>query len=132
MMPEIRVYGVDVFYRDEGTGPGVLLGHSSTGSGGQWRSLMARLSGRYRLIAPDHLGYGRTGAYIGKEPPVEHELAILHKLIEVLGGCAHLLGHSYGGALAARYAVRAPANVRTLTLIEPALFYLLKPAGLQS
>jgi pimeloyl-ACP methyl ester carboxylesterase len=67
----------------------------------------ARLSGRYRLIAPDHLGYGRTGAYTESLPPVKHELAILDKLIEVLGGCAHLVGHSYGAALAARCAARA-------------------------
>jgi pimeloyl-ACP methyl ester carboxylesterase len=132
MMPEIRVEGINVFYRDEGTGPGVLLGHSSTGSGGQWRSLLTRLSQRYRLIAPDHLGYGRTGAYTGMLPLAKHELAILNALIEILDGSAHLVGHSYGGALAARCAVRAPDRVRSLTLVEPTLFYLLAPAGKNS
>jgi pimeloyl-ACP methyl ester carboxylesterase len=129
MMPQIRVGELDVFYRDEGSGPGVLLGHSSTASGGQWRSLITSLSSRYRLIAPDHLGYGRTSAYTGTLPVVENELAILNAFIDILDGCAHLVGHSYGGALAARYAVRAPGKVRSLTLVEPTLFYLLAPAG---
>jgi pimeloyl-ACP methyl ester carboxylesterase len=52
-MPQISVHGLDAYYRDEGSGIPVLLGHSSTGSGGQWRGLFKRMSGRYRLIAPD-------------------------------------------------------------------------------
>ena len=30
-MPQMNVLGVDVFYRDEGVGPTVVLGHSSAG-----------------------------------------------------------------------------------------------------
>src|SRR5687768_6745280 len=56
-MPYVHVCDAEIFYRDEGSGPVVLLGHSSTGSSGQWRSLIARLSDRFRVIAPDHLGY---------------------------------------------------------------------------
>ena len=37
----------------------------------------------------------------------------------------HLVGHSYGGALMAHTAVRAPGRVRSLTLIEPTLFHVL-------
>jgi pimeloyl-ACP methyl ester carboxylesterase len=69
----IKVHGVDVFYRDEGSGPAIILGHSSTGSSGQWRGLIASLSDRFRVIAPDHLGYGRTGPYTGELPLIEHE-----------------------------------------------------------
>ena len=39
-MPQVTVHDVDVFYRDEGAGPAIILGHSSTGSSGQWRGLM--------------------------------------------------------------------------------------------
>jgi pimeloyl-ACP methyl ester carboxylesterase len=124
-MPHMKVLGLDVFYRDEGAGPTVILGHSSTGSGGQWSALFARLQDRYRLIAPDHLGYGRTAAYAGGLPLVEHELALIDALLNIGNEPVHLVGHSYGGALMAHTAVRAPGRVRSLTLIEPTLFHLL-------
>jgi pimeloyl-ACP methyl ester carboxylesterase len=118
-MPQMSVLGTEVFYREEGAGPAVVLGHSSTASSGQWRSLFAHLQNRYRVIAPDHVGYGRTPPYQGSAPLVEHELAIIDGLVHWLGEPAHLVGHSYGGALMARAAVRAPERVRSLTLIEP-------------
>src|SRR5208282_1829305 len=75
--PQISVHGLDAYYRDEGRGIPVVLGHSSTGSGGQWRELFKRMSGRYRLIAPDHSGYGRTPPYSGDIPLMEEEIAIV-------------------------------------------------------
>lgn len=38
----------------------------------------------------------------------------------------HLVGHSYGAALALRLAVRWPHKVASLTLFEPAIFHLLR------
>ena len=125
----IVVQGADVFCRDEGAGPGVILGHSSTDSGGQWRSIIERLAGRYRLVAPDHLGYGRTSPYSGDVPLWEHEIAIISALVDFLGGPVHLVGRSFGGAVMARVAIRRADKVRTLTLFEPTLFHLLAPAG---
>jgi pimeloyl-ACP methyl ester carboxylesterase len=124
-MPQINVLGANAFYRDEGAGPVVVLGHSSTASSGQWRSLIARLQDRFRLFAPDHVGYGRTAAQAEGSRLVDHELAIIDGLLGSAGVPVHLVGHSYGGALMARMAVRAPERVRSLTLIEPTLFHLL-------
>ena len=58
-------------------------------------------------------------------PLVEHELAVIDALLNIGNEPVHLVGHSYGGALMARMAVRAPGRVRSLTLIEPTLFHLL-------
>jgi lipase len=41
----------------------------------------------------------------------------------------HLVGHSYGGAVAIRVALSSPAQVRSLTLIEPMVNPLLRWAG---
>jgi pimeloyl-ACP methyl ester carboxylesterase len=128
-MPHITVRNLDVFYRDEGEGPPVLLGHSSTGSSGQWRNLIERMADRYRLLAPDHLGYGRTSSHRGAVSLVEDELAIIAALVDLADEPVHLVGHSYGGSLLARTAVRLPGKVRSLTLIEPTLFYLLQAFG---
>jgi pimeloyl-ACP methyl ester carboxylesterase len=64
-MPQLSLNGLEVFYRDEGSGAPILLAHCSTGSGAQWKALSARLAPRFRLIAPDHIGYGRTSPYSG-------------------------------------------------------------------
>jgi pimeloyl-ACP methyl ester carboxylesterase len=127
-MAKLTVRGVEVFYRDEGQGPPIVLGHSSTGSSGQWRELIDQLSGRYRLIAPDHLGYGRTGAYPGEPQLLELEVSIIEALVELVDGPAHLIGHSYGGHILTRAAIRMSGRLRGLSLIEPTLFQLLGPA----
>jgi hypothetical protein len=44
-MPQTVVNGLNVYHRDEGDSIPVVLGRSSTGSSGQWRQLMKRLSG---------------------------------------------------------------------------------------
>ncbi len=128
-MPQVSVKSIEVYYRDEGVGTPVVLGHSSTGTGGQWRALFERLGNRYRLIAPDHLGYGRTGSDPGGLPIMERETAIIGELLDLAAEPAHLVGHSYGGSVMARVAVLAPHRVRSLTLIEPTLFHLLAAAG---
>ena len=128
-MPSLTVRNVEVYFTDRGAGTSVLLGHSSVGSGSQWRALVGDLAGRYRLIAPDHLGYGRTGAYPGGPPLLQFELEIVEALLLRLDGTTHLIGHSYGGSLLARVAVRNPERIRSLTLVEPTLFHLLSEFG---
>lgn len=128
-MPQVPVHGVDVFFRDEGEGPSIVFGHCSTGSSGQWRGLIRNLSTSHRCLAPDHLGYGRTGAYAGRLPLMDHEIAVIDTLLDLVEGPTHLVGHSYGGSVLARVAVRNPRRVGSLTLIEPTLFYLLKAYG---
>lgn len=131
-MPEISVHGVRVAYRDEGQGVPIVLGHCSTGSGGQWRSLIGLLADRFRLIAPDHVGYGGTAPYAGDLPLMQVECDIVEAILDSLGHAAHLVGHSYGGSIMARTAIRAPEKVLSLTLIEPTLFHLLGLAGRQA
>jgi pimeloyl-ACP methyl ester carboxylesterase len=128
-MPQLLVNGLDVFYRDEGKGALILLAHCSTGSGAQWKALSARLATRFRLIAPDHVGYGRTSSHSGPPPVMEQEIAIMRALLDIAGGSVHLIGHSYGGSILARVAVRAPERICSLVLIEPTLFYLLQQSG---
>ena len=128
-MPQISVIGIDAYFVDEGEGPPVVLGHSSTGSGAQWGKLIARLSDRYRLLAPDHAGYGRSGAYPGTPPLVDCEVAIVEAILDQVGGPAHFVGHSYGGSVLIQTALRNPDRVRSLTVIEPTLFHLLEPVG---
>lgn len=123
------MHGLDVCYRDEGQGIPVVLGHCSTGSSGQWQELFARMAGRYRLVAPDHAGYGRTADCAGGMPLMELEIAIVETLVLSISQPVHLAGHSFGGSVLARTAVRIPEQVSSLTRYEPTLFYLLAARG---
>ena len=59
-MPEIEVNGRSISFRDEGSGPPVLLLHCSSSHSGQWKPWMAHLSKVARVLAPDFHGYGRS------------------------------------------------------------------------
>jgi pimeloyl-ACP methyl ester carboxylesterase len=100
----------------------IVLLHCSGSSGAQWRSLAEKLSTRYRVIAPDLIGYGKSAPWSGEgEFSLAREAAALN-----LHGPVHLVGHSYGGGVALHIARTRPELIRTLTLIEPSAFHLLR------
>lgn len=107
----------------------VLL-HSSASSGAQWRSLAQRLGPDYRVAAPDLYGYGAAPQWPGRAPfTLADEAERVHELLDRIGEPAHLVGHSYGGAVALRVARTRPGALASLTLIEPVAFHLLSDRG---
>jgi pimeloyl-ACP methyl ester carboxylesterase len=104
----------------------VVLLHSSASSGAQWRALAERLRGSYRVVAPDLYGYGGAPQWPGRGPfTLADEAWRVHGVLEGIGEPAHLVGHSYGGAVALRVARTRPGALLSLTLIEPVSFHLL-------
>jgi pimeloyl-ACP methyl ester carboxylesterase len=111
------------------TGPKswVLALHCSLGSGRQWARLAAALDGQHQLFAPDLV---RSS---GQQPPADlpmtlaDEVGWLGEAVAQRRGPIHLVGHSYGGAIAFRAATRSAFahRIRSLTLIEPVLPTLL-------
>ena len=128
-MQSIDVNGTKVAFVDEGAGQPVVLLHSSTGSKGQWRAAMADWVDRYRVIAPDLYGYGDTGPWCGPRPlALADEVEIVAAVIDRTGCPVHLVGHSYGGAVALHTAMELGSRIASLSLIEPTAFYLLSQA----
>jgi pimeloyl-ACP methyl ester carboxylesterase len=112
--------------REQGAGPGVVCLHCSASSSGQWRSLMDALADRFRVIAPDLYGCGRSPAWPEKRPMrLDDQLELLAPVFERAGERFHLVGHSYGGAVALKAALRFGARLRSLVLYEPVLFSVL-------
>jgi pimeloyl-ACP methyl ester carboxylesterase len=74
----------------------------------------------FQLVLPDRPGHGRS-ASPGRPDDAELDGELV---AELLGNSAHLVGHSFGGAVALAAAARRPAAVRSLTLIEPAMALL--------
>ena len=51
------------FFREAGTGPGVICLHANASSSGQWRALMERLAPCFHVLAPDAHGAARGPAW---------------------------------------------------------------------
>ena len=105
----------------------VIALHCSLGSGRQWKQLAEALGGGYRLIAPDLSGYGRHMSRPIMPVTLADEAALLGEQLDGVDGPIHLVGHSYGGAVAFKMATSEPwaGRIRSLTLIEPVLPTLL-------
>ncbi|HTO81900.1 MAG TPA: alpha/beta hydrolase [Methylomirabilota bacterium] len=127
-MPTIDVGGAQVAYAEAGSGETVLLLHSSTSSGAQWRSLTEVLRTRWRVLAPDLYGYGQTGQQTDPACSSLADEAALALAVARNAKRIHLVGHSYGAAVALRFAVEQPERLLSLTLIEPVSFHLLRHA----
>jgi pimeloyl-ACP methyl ester carboxylesterase len=105
----------------------VFLLHCSGSSGAQWRALGEKLAGRYRVLAPDLIGYGSAAPWAGRaEFNLAQEAALIRSMIGLLEEPVHLVGHSYGGAVALHIARTRPELLRSLTLVEPSAFHLLR------
>jgi hypothetical protein len=50
---------IEPFFREAGTGPGVVCLHSNASSSAQWRALMDVLAPRFHVLAPDSYGSGK-------------------------------------------------------------------------
>src|SRR5262245_691051 len=110
-----------------GSGPPVLLLHGSVSSSAMWTAVIDALKPRFRLIAPDLIGYGRTDPWSsGHEFSIDDELRLIEPLVQAP---AHVVAHSYGGVIALAMARAGRVAIRSLTLIEPVAFYALRGSG---
>lgn len=117
-------------YREAGSGATVLCLHSSAGSSRQWQPLVHHLSDRFRVVAADLYGYGESPSWnANRGHTLDDEAALIEPLMRRAAEPVHLVGHSYGAAVALRLALRHPDHVRSLTLYEPVAFSLLRGLG---
>ena len=87
---------------------------------------MDRLSDRFRLIAPDLYGHGHTPPWPDHRGMyVDDEVDLLQPVLLLAGDRFHLIGHSWGGAIALKAAIRHLPRLLSLVLFEPALWSLL-------
>lgn len=106
--------------------PAVISLHSSASSPRQWSALAQTLGTAYRVATPALIGYGDAPEWHYQRPlSLDDEAERVEPLIKSEPDGVHLVGHSFGGAVALRLAQRNPGKVRSLALYEPVLFSLL-------
>lgn len=129
-MPTLDVDGTKVHYTDVGGGEPIVFLHSGGSTGAQWRQAGKHLEDGWRLLALNFFGMGGTGAWPGPGALThDDECVLVAALAAEVGEPIHLVGHSYGGAVALRVAVTRAAPMRSLTLVEPMAMPLLGEAG---
>jgi 4,5:9,10-diseco-3-hydroxy-5,9,17-trioxoandrosta-1(10),2-diene-4-oate hydrolase len=115
----ITVDGIGLAVDDQGHGPAIVCLHAIGHGAGDFAALAARLAPRWRVIAPDWPGQGRSDP--DRVPPGAARYADL--LGGLLDACAVdravLLGNSIGGAAAIRYAATHSERVSALVLENP-------------
>lgn len=126
-MHSLDTDGTSLYYEQNGSGPPIVFTHGIPTDYRAWSSQVVELSRSYQTIA-----YSRRYAYPNQrqgdvtDSTVENNAADLKGMIEKLGlEPIHLVGHSYGGFIAAMFAAEHPEMVRSLVLVEPAISTLL-------
>jgi pimeloyl-ACP methyl ester carboxylesterase len=101
-----------------GRGPALVYFHSFHERGG-WSPFLAQLARRYTVYAPVHPGVARSTGVERLDDLVDLILAY-DELLAALGPrAAHLVGHFFGGMVAAEIAAFFPARARKLVLVSP-------------
>ena len=116
----IQIDDVNLFYRDQGQGPVLLLIHGICASSLTWDGWVKELSPHYRIIRIDVPGFGISG-------PVKKELydraAIVKFLDDFLNALkidqVSIAGNSLGGYIAWNYALDHPERVQKLIAVDP-------------
>jgi pimeloyl-ACP methyl ester carboxylesterase len=128
-MPSLHVNDARIHYSDQGRGDPVILVHNGISSGSQWRAMSAHLEDSWRLLAIDLYDRGGSDPWPGhRAQSLDDDAALVTALADEVGP-AHLVGHSYGGAVAVRAALAAAPAFSSLVLIEPQLYPLLVEGG---
>jgi pimeloyl-ACP methyl ester carboxylesterase len=114
------------FFREVGSGPGVVCLHANASTSSQWRALMESLAPRSHVLAADSFGAGKSPAWpMDRQVSLQDEVALLEPVFARAGDPFALVAHSYGAAVALIAAASQPHRIRALALYEPTLFALL-------
>jgi len=122
--------GMSFAYMEAGSGPPVVLIHGSVSDYREWSKQMKPLTRHYRVIAYSRRYHWPNAAPTANaDASLEVQVKDLAAIIKTLKiGPAHLVGHSYGGAVALHLALLYPELVRTLVLAEPGVASVLTEA----
>jgi pimeloyl-ACP methyl ester carboxylesterase len=117
----VEVRGMQVHYRVQGKGPVLVLLHGMASSLHTWEGWVAVLEKNYTVVTLDLPGWGLTGPDPQKRYRTADQVDFLKAFTSQLGLTRFFLGgNSMGGNFAWNYALRYPADVLGLILVDAA------------
>ncbi|VEE14201.1 alpha/beta fold hydrolase [Ectopseudomonas mendocina] len=120
----VDVGGMSVHLRDQGRRDDpepILLLHGTSASLHTWEGWVKELAPRRRVISVDLPGFGLTGPFADGDYHVEYYTAFLLALLDHLRmNRVVLVGNSFGGQLAWRFALAHPERSARLVLVDAA------------
>ena len=130
MAPTAEAAGVELHYREQGSGPPVLLIHGLASDAQAWDPTATRLAAGARVIAYDRRGYGASGEPESYERTTVYEqaedAAALLRTLEATP--AVVAGDGFGALVALDLLMRHRALVAAAVLFHPPLFALVPQA----
>ena len=111
----------NIFYRDDGSGVVLLCIHGFPTASWDWDRIWEPLRAKFRLIAPDMIGFGFSDKPSAYTYSIEDQATLHEELLAKLGiDTVHLLAHDYGDSVAqellARYDQRRERGAPGLTI----------------
>lgn len=99
----------------------VVLLHGKNFCGATWEhSVRSLTDAGFRVIVPDQIGFCKSSKPRAAQYSFEMLATLTHRLLESRGVTrATIVGHSFGGMLAMRYAIMFPNTVEKLVLVNP-------------
>jgi pimeloyl-ACP methyl ester carboxylesterase len=114
----IEVAGTKLRCSEAGEGPTVLFLHGIAGAA--WDPLLDRLAAKYRVVAPEHPGFGRTAIPDWMMSVGDVAFFYLDVLQALELRDVRLVGHGLGGWIAAEIAIRSTQRLASLALLASA------------
>jgi pimeloyl-ACP methyl ester carboxylesterase len=114
----VKLPQVKAWYDERGEGEPLVLLHGGSVDARFFEPNIDALAARFRVFAVDLRGHGHTPDVEG---PFSYEALAqdaINFIDSVIGGSAHLVGHSIGAAVCLHVALRRPDLVRRLVLIS--------------
>lgn len=117
-MPQVRVNGNMLYYREIGEGPAALFVHGFPLDHGVWFDQMRGLAHVRRCIAPDLRGFGRSDPVVDQTLTMEMLADDMIQVVEALRiGPVDLVALSMGGYVALALLELRPDLVRSVALV---------------
>lgn len=115
----VEFIGMDVHYRETGSGMPIVLLHGTGASLHTWEKWTEELSKDFRVISLDLPGFGLTGKHFGNNYSIASYTSFLNSfLAKIEVDSFYLAGNSLGGHIAWEYTLNHPEQVKKLILLD--------------